>query len=412
MGASQISSYDIAVVGGGLVGASVACALEPLGYRVLLVEQVPFQTSAQPSYDDRTLALSHSSCQILRGLQLWPGLQAHATPIREVIVSELHRPGRVVLQASEMGLAALGHVVEARAFGGVALTRLAQLGGLDIRCPAAVAGIEVNEDCVRLTLREGEQQTSVSARLLVAADGAASAVRRLLGIPAFTRDYGQTAVICNITPEQHHDGRAFERLTRSGPFAVLPYTGDRCGLVWSVPSGDADALLGLAEPEFIARAQQRFGQALGRFLKIGKRSAYPVKLVRAETDLHRRTVILGNAAHAIHPVGAQGFNLGLRDVAVLAEVLSGAAHADPGAADGLSAYSEWRRPDQAETIAWTDGMARLFANPSPAAALLRSAGLILHAVVPPMRRRLASQAMGYHERVPRLAMGLPLDGHR
>lgn len=405
MGRSSHTGYDIAIIGGGLVGASVACALEPLGYRVLLVERVPFRTGAQPSYDDRTLALSYSSCRILEGLGLWPALADHATPIREVIVTEHERPGRVVLSAAEMGLEWLGHVVEARAFGGVALERLGQLRGLDVRCPASVESVEAGADFVRLGLRDETGSKEVRTRLLVGADGAASMVRELLGISAETRDYGQAAVICNITPEQAHEGRAFERLTETGPFAVLPHAGGRCGLVWSVRSEAAPALLELPETEFIERAQRRFGSPLGRILKIGRRSSYPLKLVRAETDLGTRAVILGNAAHAIHPVGAQGFNLGLRDVAVLAEVLSESVGGDPGSVEVLSAYSDWRRPDQAETIAWTDGMARLFANPSPAAALARNAGLLLHALLPPLRRRLASQAMGYRGRTPKLALG-------
>jgi 2-octaprenyl-6-methoxyphenol hydroxylase len=402
------AQFDIAVVGGGLVGASVACALEPLGYSVLLIEQVPFRGPAQPSYDDRTLALSHSSCQILEGVQLWPGLEEFATPIREVIVTELGRPGRVVMRATDLGLDALGHVVEARAFGAAALQRLAALERLEIRCPASLAGIEAGEEWVRLSLQDERGLALVRARLVVAADGAASAVRQLLKIGAQTRDYDQTAVICNITPERPHQGRAFERMTASGPFAVLPHAGDRCGLVWTVRGDAAAGLLKLPEAEFMERAWQRFGPELGRFVKIGARSAYPLKLVRADADIERRTVILGNAAHAIHPVGAQGFNLGLRDVAVLAEILVDAPGADPGAADLLQAYSDWRRPDQEQTIAWTDGMTRLFANPSPAAAWLRSAGLLVHAMVPPMRRRLASQAMGYRGKVPRLALGMPL----
>lgn len=408
MGRPREAEYDIAIIGGGLVGASVACALEPLGFRLLLVEQVPFRAGAQPSYDDRTLALSHSSCRILEGLGLWPGLAGHATPIREVIVSEHGRPGRVVLSASEMGVEWLGHVVEARAFGGVVLERLGQLPGLEIRCPASVDAIESGADFLRLGLRDETGIVQVRTRLLVGADGAASTVRKLLGIPAAVHDYGQSAVICNITPERAHEGRAFERLTETGPFAVLPHAGGRCGLVWSERSDAAPALLELSENEFIECAQRRFGSPLGRILKIGRRSSYPLKLVRAETDLRARAVILGNAAHAIHPVGAQGFNLGLRDVAVLAEVLAESG-GDPGSLEQLSAYSDWRRPDQGETIAWTDGMARLFANPSPAAALARNAGLFLHALLPPLRRRLASQAMGYRGRTPRLALGQPLE---
>lgn len=397
--------YDVAIVGGGLVGASLASALAPLGYRVLVLERVPPRASAQPSYDDRTLALSYSSHRILQGLDLWPGLESSATAIRQIIVTELARPGRVVLKASEMGLAAFGYVVEARQFGANVLARLEVLESVDVCCPAAVSGLEIKDDCAVLTVESEQGLLQRQARLVVAADGAASSVRSLLNIPVQERDYGQTAVICNLTPESHHKGRAFERLTPTGPFAVLPHAGDRCGLVWSVESAQAERLLELPEEDFIHQAQARFGNELGEFRKIGRRSAYPLKLVRAEQDVAPRTIVLGNAAHTIHPVGAQGFNLGLRDVAVLAELLAGNAGADPGLGSILKAYSDWRRPDQDSTVAWSDGMTRLFANASPVAGFVRTAGLFAHALIPPMRRRLASSAMGYRGRVPKLALG-------
>jgi 2-octaprenyl-6-methoxyphenol hydroxylase len=402
--------YDLVIVGGGLVGATLACALAPLGFSVALVEAVPLRAAAQPSYDDRTLAVNHGSCRILEGLGMWPALKQHATPIREVIVTELGRPGRVRLHCGEMGVAALGHVIEARMFGGAVLERLAATPGADLLCPAQVTAVDIGARAAALTLETDEGLSELRARLLIAADGADSTVRRLLGIAATERDYGQTAVICNITPEHAHRGRAFERLTPSGPFAVLPHVGDRCGLVWSAGNADVDGILALPDDEFLTAARRRFTGELGDFVKAGKRTTHRLRLVRARRDTYPRLVILGNAAHAIHPIGAQGFNLGLRDVAVLAEVLAGQGRGDPGDEAVLRAYSAWRRPDHDSTIAWSDGMARLFANTSPVAAALRSAGLVTHALIPALRRRLASGAMGYRGRVPRLARGVPLEG--
>ena len=402
--------YDIAIVGGGLVGASLACALVPLGLSTVMLEKVPFRAASQPSYDDRTLALSYSSCNILEGIGIWPGLAGHATPIREIIVTELGRPVRVELQASEMGLAAFGHVVEAREFGAAVLAKLESLEGLEIRCPATVTDVKTSEQHVLLSVDAGNESTQIEARLMIAADGASSAVREMLEVPVETRDYGQTAVICNITPEQAHNGRAFERLTPTGPFAVLPHVGERCGLVWSVETSDADRLLNMKEADFLAEAHERFGNELGAFVQMGQRSAYPLKLVRASEDIWQRTIILGNAAHAIHPGGAQGFNLGLRDVAVLAEILAESSEADPGNDALLRSYSQWRRPDQEDTVSWTDGMTRLFANPEPLAGVIRGAGMLIHALVPPLRRRLASSAMGFRGRVPKLALGETLAG--
>jgi 2-octaprenyl-6-methoxyphenol hydroxylase len=233
-----------------------------------------------------------------------------------------------------------------------------------------------------------------------------------LGIETERHDYGQTALICNMTPEENHRGRAFELFTPSGPFAVMPHVEGRCGLIWCVESGEAQGLLEVPDAEFLRLAQARFGDHLGAFLKIGKRSSYPLRLVRAQQDILPRVVILGNAAHAIHPIGAQGFNLGLRDVAVLAEVLADAVRRDASAAIGdldvLRRYSQWRAPDQQGTIAYSDGLARIFSNPSPVAAAARTAGLLAHALIPPLRRQLAVRAMGFRGRTPRLALGEPL----
>jgi 2-octaprenyl-6-methoxyphenol hydroxylase len=249
----------------------------------------------------------------------------------------------------------------------------------------------------------------VEAALLVGADGANSFVREALGIGTERYDYRQTAVICNITPEQDHRGRAFECFTPTGPFAVMPHVNGRCGLIWCVPPEQAPALMEMPEMEFLSQAHSRFGNHLGRFLKMGKRSSYPLRLVRALEDVRPRAVILGNAAHAIHPVGAQGFNLGLRDVAVLAELLrdesaSGGA-ADYGNMSLLNRYSNWRKEDHAGTIAYSDGLARIFSNPSPLAAAARTAGLLAHAFIPVLRRQMAVKAMGYRGRTPKLAMG-------
>jgi 2-octaprenyl-6-methoxyphenol hydroxylase len=400
---------DVAIAGGGLIGASLACALAPLGYRVAVIESVAYQAPSQPSFDDRTLALSRSSCCILQGIGIWPHLQPDATPIRRIIVTERGWPGRVLLDPAEMGLESFGHVVEARSFGAAVQARLAQFENIDLVCPASVTGLERSPGEVRVTIAGRQEWPSeLRARLLVAADGASSTIRGLLDIPVLEHDYGQTAVICNIIPEIHADGRAFERFTETGPFAILPHTGDRCGLVWSAASDEAERLLGLPEADFLAAARSRFGSDLGDFLRLGTRSAYPLKLVRAQRDSDERVVILGNAAHAIHPVGAQGFNLGCRDIAVLAELLAASSVSDPGESRILAEYSTWRRPDHDGTIALSDGMARLFSNPSPAASLLRSFGLVAHALAPSLRRRMAAGAMGYRGRVPRLAQGLDL----
>ena len=401
--------YDVAIVGGGLVGASLACALAPSGLKVALVEAVAFKAASQPSYDDRTLALSASSCAILAALGLWPQIAGSATPIREIQVRELDRPGRVLMTPQELGLDRFGHVVEARVLGAVMAETLPGLENLDLVCPVTLVALEEGEDAHRLVVRDEGGERSLRARLVVGADGAESFVRKALGIEAERHDYGQSAVICNVTPEENHRGRAFELFTPTGPMAVMPHVNGRCGLIWCVPGEDVETLLNLPEAEFMRRANQRFGRRLGRFTKMGRRSAYPLKLVRALEDTRPRAVIIGNAAHAIHPVGAQGFNLGLRDAAVLAELLAESAGdgatADPGNWDLLCRYSAWRKPDHDGTIAYSDGLARIYSNPTPLAAAGRLAGLLAHALVPSLRRQLALKSMGYRGRVPRLARG-------
>jgi 2-octaprenyl-6-methoxyphenol hydroxylase len=284
---------------------------------------------------------------------------------------------------------------------------------------------------VEISYQVDEQDQALQARLVVGADGARSRIRAAVGIETEQYDYRQTAIICNVTPEQPHRGRAFESFTPTGPFALLPHRDGRCGLVWSVASDQANELMALADGEFLQLAEQRFGPALGPWKKIGRRSSYPLQLVRATSDWRPRVLILGNAAHAIHPIAAQGFNLGLRDVAVLAEVLANAhvdfhakthantqvgeerqatAEFDPGITRLLQAYSAWRKDDQAETIAYTDGLARLYANPGTSASVVRRAGLLAHRLLPTLRRRLAIKAMGFRGRIPKLALGERLGG--
>ncbi|MDX2417582.1 MAG: 2-octaprenyl-6-methoxyphenyl hydroxylase [Xanthomonadales bacterium] len=399
---------DIAIVGGGLAGASLAVALAPLGYDIKVIEAVAYKAVEQPSYDDRTLALSHSSCRILSGIGLWEMLEADATAIRKIFITELARPGRVVLDPAEMGLTEFGHVVEARRFGVAVTSLMERFTNIDLVSPASVRDIEIGGPSTKLQLESGQGNDELEARLVVAADGAGSFIRNHLQIATQNRDYGQTAVICNITPEISHDGRAFECLTDTGPFAVLPHTGKRCGLVWSVATDAATEILSLDDETFLARAQMRFGKQLGALIQVGKRTAYPLKLVRTTEDVRERLVILGNAAHAIHPIGAQGFNLALRDAAVLAEILADDDLGDPGETGLLHTYSAWRQQDQRGTIATSDGMTRLFSHPSAIAAGLRTTGLIAHAILPSLRRYSAIKAMGYRGRVPRLALGEPL----
>ena len=245
---------------------------------------------------------------------------------------------------------------------------------------------------------------------VVAADGGDSPVRQRLGFRAREWSYGQTAVIANITPGRPHQGVAYERFTDTGPLALLPMTEGRCSLVWTQRDAEVEALLALDDQAFLRALQARFGQRLGRFARVGRRASYPLRQLLVSDSVRPRLALIGNAAHTLHPVAGQGFNLGLRDVAVLAELLVEQARAggDPGAMPLLARYRDWRRPDQNALALVTDGLVRLFSNPLLPLRLGRNLGLLGFDLLPPLKQAGARRFMGLGGRLPRLARGLPL----
>lgn len=402
------TDFDVTIIGGGLVGAGLACALRPLGLRVALVEAVPPRSSAQPSYDDRTTVLSRATRLIFEGIGLWPEIAAEAAPVTQVHVSERGRFGFTRIGAREQGVDALGHVVPNRLLGrvfGDALAAAAEAGELAFLCPAKLQRLDVQDEYVELGL-SGEAPGTIATRLLVGADGARSRVRDALGIGVHERDYGQSAIVANVTPERQHQGTAYERFTPQGPVALLPVDPTRCALIWTVPESRAQALCDLDDEAFLQALHQAFGHRLGHFLQVGQRAAYPLKRVLAKRAYEGRGLLIGNAAHSLHPVAGQGFNLGMRDVAVLAELLAEAD--DPGAASLLSEYADWRRPDQRAVSHFTHTLVHLFSNRIPGLAQGRSLALSGLGMLPSAKRRFALARMGLTGRVPRLVRGLSL----
>lgn len=404
------SDYDVLITGAGMVGASLACGLAGSALRVGVVEAVPAGAPDQPSYDDRVVALSLGSRRILGGLGVWDRLAGSATAIRAVHVSDRGRFGFTRLRAEQEGVEALGFVVEARQVGAALSERLAAAGPHDLLCPAGLVALTQDERSVVAELRGEGVPRRVSARLLVAADGGRSVAREAAGIGVAQWAYGQTALIANVSPARPHQGVAYERFTDAGPLALLPMSEGRCALVWTVASEQAAGLLALDDPAFLDALQARFGDRLGRFLRVGRRHAYPLTLLRAETQARGRVVVIGNAAHTLHPVAGQGYNLGLRDVAVLAQVILDAVRSgeDPGAAAVLERYTAWRDADQRSTARFTDGLARLFSSRSTLLGLARNTGLVALDLAPALKHTLARRAMGLAGRQPRLARGLPL----
>ncbi len=402
--------FDILIIGGGLVGASLASALGGQSLRVGLVEAKPFASYAQPDYDERSIALSYGSQRIFAAMGLWPALADRCTPIQRIQISDRGHFGAARLDAAEEGVAALGYVAPARVIGQALAARLAGFANVELLCPAQVESVHLDTEAAQVSMRIGDATRLLRSRLVVAADGAHSLVREQLGIETARWQYDQTAVIANITPERPHANTAYERFTDTGPLALLPLRDERCALVWTVRTQQVDALMHLDDAAFLAALQERFGQRLGRLLKVGRRQTYPLNLARARESVRARLALIGNAAHSLHPVAGQGFNLGLRDVAALADVLVEALRngVDIGNLAVLQRYAAARRRDQHGVIAFTDGLARIFANPLAPVALARNLGLVAVDLLPPCKHFLTRRTMGLAGRLPRLARGLPL----
>ena len=433
---------DIAIVGGGMVGASLALALRGLGVDVVLVEGVAPGSGAQPSFDDRTTALGNASRRIFESLGIWGDIAPQAAGIRTIHVSDAGRFGFARLRAEEQGVDAFGYVVANRVIGTALWGRLSALSseGIVVRVPATAEDIEVSADGAAFTLVGGSEagvgaagvgagghgvvaggegvrdpavgdglvRERVEARLLVAADGAHSAVRTAAAIEADVEDYDQVAIVANVAADRPHDGTAYERFTSTGPLAVLPLYDGSYGVIWSCRPADAAGVLSLDEGSYLRELQARFGWRAGRFVRVGRRVSYPLKLTRAVETTASRTVLIGNAAQALHPVAGQGFNLGLRDAAMLAEVIANADGGDVGAPELLRRFAEWRAADRGGVVRFTDGLVKLFGSSRPGAGVLRNLGLLMFDLAPPAKSALARVSAGFGGPTPRLARGLPV----
>jgi 2-octaprenyl-6-methoxyphenol hydroxylase len=406
--ATTALEVDVTVVGGGMVGASLAAALGGTGVRVLLVESVPFDAGSQQSFDARTTALGNASQRIYHALGLWDELAPGAQPIHSIHVSEAGHFGFARLTAAEQGIEAFGYVVANRLLGAALWRRLSQDRELTVAVPARVADVEITAEAVSLNvLGEGRDPQAVRTRLVVAADGAHSQVRAAAGIEASVEDYEQVAVVAIVAVDQPHAGRAYERFTASGPLAVLPLHDGHVAVIWACTPELAHQILALDQAGYLQRLQATFGWRAGRFTHAGQRGSYPLRLTRAHRPVAQRTVLIGNAAQALHPVAGQGFNLGLRDAAMLAELIA-AAPADAGDAALLARFAHWRAGDRLGVTRFTDGLVKLFGDTRPGVGLLRRTGLLMFDLAPPAKAALARVSAGFTGPVPRLARGLPV----
>lgn len=384
---------SLAIIGGGLVGASLALALQDgaraRGWRIHLIEPFEPGHEYQPSYDARSTALSYGTRLIYQRLGLWERIAERAEPILRIHVSERGSFGAARLDCTREGVEALGYVVE-NAWIGHCLWQALDDQVVIRHCPAEVERLEPGATGYRLSFTDGQQ---LECDLTVLADGGRSGLREQLGIQVSRRPYGQTALIANITPGKPHGGLAFERFTEDGPMALLPLQDDRCALVWTRSQVDAARLAQAHEAVFLGELQEAFGYRLGALQQVGARHLYPLTLIEAEEQVRSGLVVLGNAAHSLHPIAGQGYNLSLRDVEALSVALlrSDAALGDLAV---LQEYARRQRFDQRVTVGFSDQVTRLFGDSGRLVAAGRNLGLLGLDLMPAAKRWFARQAMG------------------
>lgn len=400
MSSAPQSQVDIAIIGGGLVGASLGCALAALveraGLRVAVIEAASLESpqleSWQPSFDARASAIAGGSARHFANLGVWARMAEMAAPIRTIHVSERGRLGVTRLRAEELGVEALGHVIPNAWMGRVLHARLSELP-LAWHCPARVEGIQPVTQGYRLRLSDGR---ALQAGLTVLADGGRSGLKERLGIESRERPYDQVALIANVEASRPHGGVAYERFTSAGPIALLPLQGQAMELVWTHEQGQETRRLALSDGDFLAELQQAFGDRAGHFRRVGRRHGYPLALSTARETVRPGLAVLGNAAHALHPVAGQGFNLALRGVMdLVAAIESGIERGESMGSSGVLQDFEARRDgDRDNVIRFSDGLIRLFGLDLPLLSHARAAGLVGLNLTGPLRRGLARRAMG------------------
>ncbi len=398
---NKVLKSDILIAGGGLVGGTLACALAGAGFSVVVVDRQDPLAGLDAGFDGRASAIALSSKHVLDQLGLWSLMASETQPINEIRVTDGSSPLFLHYDHDDIGTEAFGYMVENRSIRKALFKRMADLDNLTLCAPAHIEDLDRSDRGVRATLGDG---TQIKARLIIGAEGRVSPTRDAARIKLTGWPYHQTAIVCTVAHEFPHDGIAHEHFLPAGPFAILPLTENRCSIVWTEKDALVEPIMALDEADFLAELSVRFGDFLGQVKVIGRRWAYPLSLQYAERSTDTRLVLAGDAAHGMHPIAGQGLNMGLRDVATLAQVLTDARRlgADPGDAMVLEKYQRWRRFDNTLMLAMTDMLNRLFSNNMPPLRLARDVGLAAVNKMPPLKKLLMRHAMGTVGDLPRL----------
>ncbi|WP_151795761.1 2-octaprenyl-6-methoxyphenyl hydroxylase [Acinetobacter soli] len=395
----------VIIVGGGMVGLSLALMLAKQNIAVKLLEAIQYPdyddenlAPYHSSFDARNTALSRRSVQIYQKLQLWDALQQHATPILQVHITEEGSFGKARLVASQEKVESFGQVIENAWLGRVLLTQVRQHELIELIDGVKVMSLKQDQDFVYLNAEREHEQLELQAKLVIAADGRDSFCRQALGVGADVRDYDQVAIVTTVQTSKPHEQVGFERFSALGPLALLPLPGEsRRSVVWPVKKGTEDEWLGEHNDQhFLEALQKTYGDRAGTFEKTGRRFSYPLSQVLAHKQAVGRVVLMGNAAHTIHPVAGQGFNLCLRDADVLVRhLLQQLSESDDiGEPENLLAYEQARLKDQQRVIKFCDSVVRGFSNQNPVLKLLRNTGLVAFDVIPGIKPLVANYAMG------------------
>lgn len=400
-------AVEVAIVGGGLAGLTLACALGTAGVDVAVIDRDAPDHQMGEAFDGRTTAVAFGSARVLEAAGIWRRAADEAGPILDIRVTDQNDPLFLHYDHRDIGDDPLGWIVENRVIRRALMARLPELPTVRHIAPVAVTGLSRDAGAARVDLADGR---TVSARLVVGADGRKSLVREHAGIKTVGWSYKQHGIITCIEHAEPHGGVAVELFLPSGPFAMLPMTGNRTSIVWTERSEMADWYLKLPEDRFTAELRARVGDWLGDFRPVGVRAAYPLSLMHAERYTDHRLALISEASHAMHPIAGQGLNVGIRDVAALAEVVVDALRVglDPGAPDALARYQRWRRVDTMALLATTDALTRLFSNDVAPLAVARRIGMAAINTLPPlkpMKRFFMRHAMGMVGDLPRMVRG-------